>query len=68
MLSDDDSNDAGFSQTSSYHGNTVQEDRPYALTSSSGYLSGKTVTKQSKRTDLYARRTGLANEQSSFDL
>ena len=44
--------------------------RPYALTSSSGHLfnSGKTVTKQSKRTGLYARRTGLANEKPPFDL
>ena len=42
--------------------------RPYALTSPSGHLSGKMVTKQSKRTDLYARRTGLANEQPPFDL
>ncbi len=45
----------------------VFDNRPYALTSSSRHLGGKTVTKQSKCTDLYARRTGLANEQPHFD-
>ncbi len=45
-----------------------QFDRPYALTSFNRHLRGKTVTKQSKRTDLCARRTGLANEQPPFDL
>ena len=47
---------------------TVIANRPYALPSSSHHLKGKTVTKQSRRTDLYARRTVLANEQSPFDL
>ena len=42
--------------------------RPYALTSSSRHLRGKEVTKQSRRTDLYVRRTVLANEQPPFDL
>ncbi len=31
-------------------------------------LEIKRMTKQSKRTDLYARRKGLANEQPPFDL
>ena len=39
-----------------------------ALTSSSRHLRGKSMTKQSKHTDLYARRTGLANVRSLFDL
>ncbi len=42
--------------------------RPYALTSSNRHLRGKTVTKQLNLTDLYAQRTGLANEQPPFDL
>ncbi len=46
----------------------IEINGPYAVTSSSHHLRGKTVTKQWKRTDLYARRTGLANEQSPFDL
>ncbi len=37
-----------------------KRNRPYVLTSSSRHLGGKTVTKQSERTDLYALRTGLA--------
>ncbi len=41
---------------------------PYAMTSSNRHLRGKTVTKQLNRTDLYARCTGLANEQPPFDL
>ena len=44
------------------------KNRPYALTSSSRHLIGKTATKQSIRTDLYARRTVLANEKPPFDL
>ena len=46
--------------------------RPYkvinALMSSSRHLRGKTMTKQSRCTDLYAPRTVLANEQPPFDL
>ena len=40
----------------------------HALTSSSRHLRGNRVTKQSRRTDLYARRTVLSNEQHPFDL
>ncbi len=46
----------------------IDDNRPYALTSSKRHLRGKTVTKQSNRTDLYARRTGLADEHPPFDL
>ena len=42
--------------------------RPYSLTTFSRHLRGKTVTKQSKCTYLYVRRTGLDNEQPPFDL
>ncbi len=56
-----------FKQSFKFAGGKVWN-RPYALTSFNRHLRGKTVTKQSKRTDLCARRTGLANEQPPFDL
>ena len=46
----------------------ISINRLYALKSSNRRLRGKTMTKQSKRTHLYARRTGLANERLLFNL
>ncbi len=43
-------------------GNGVGFYGPYALTSYSRYLRGKSMMKQWKRTDLYAWYTGLANQ------
>ena len=42
--------------------------RPCALTSSSWHLRGKTMSKQSKCTDMYMRHTGFTDERPPFYL